>query len=142
MSIDNPTVNRWLADKAIDHIDHALGRPIYPLRDTYRNHFATEAAGALAAKFDASPHWTRGGRHGGMAFYSVTQAGRQALADYIASQPDPWQPFLVAFDGHTSIVPERTRSKAKYAYYLIVSDCWSELTFGDFCKRSTVRRAA
>ncbi|TIO14013.1 MAG: hypothetical protein E5X86_26545 [Mesorhizobium sp.] len=126
MSIDNPTVNRWFADKAIDYIDHALGRPIYPLRETYRNHFATDANGA----------------RDDMAFYSVTQLGRQTLADHIASQPDPWQPFLVTFEGHTSIVPERTRAKAKYAYYLIVSDSWSELTFGTFCKRSTVRRAA
>lgn len=139
---ENPKVNRCLADKSFDHIDHALGRPIYPLRETYRNHFATDATGALASEFDASPHWTKNGQRDDMAFYRVTDRGRQALADYIASQPDAWKPFIVAFDGYTSIVPERTRSKAKYAYYLAVSDGWSELTFADFCKRSTVRRAA
>lgn len=35
----NPTVNRYLKDKAMDHIDHALGRPVDPLRESYRNHF-------------------------------------------------------------------------------------------------------
>ncbi|TIL54347.1 hypothetical protein [Mesorhizobium sp.] len=139
---DNPTVNRYLEDKAMDHIDHALGRPIWPLRETYRNYFATDANGALAMQFEASPHWTKSGQRDDMAFYRVTNQGREALADHIASQPDPWQPYLVTFEGHTSIVPERTGAKAKYAYYLIVSDSWSELTFGTFCKRSTVRRAA
>ncbi|RWO29631.1 MAG: hypothetical protein EOS10_22585 [Mesorhizobium sp.] len=142
MSTENPSVNRYFVDKHIDHIDHALGRPVWPLRETYRNHFAIDANSAKAAEFDASPHWTKNGQSGDMAFYSVTQLGRQTLADHIASQPDPWQPFLVTFEGHTSIVPERTRGKAKYAYYLIVSDSWSELTFSAFCKRSTVRRAA
>ena len=142
MSTDNPAVNRYFVDKAIDHIDHALGRPIWPLRETHRNHFATDANGALAARFAASPHWTRTGLHGDMAYFSVTDLGRHALADHIAGQQGSWQPFLITFDGYTSIVPERTRAKAKYAYYLTVSDAWDELTFGEFCKRSTVRRAA
>lgn len=142
MSIDNPTVNRYFADKAIDHIDHALGRPIFPLRETYRNHFATDANGALAAAFQASPHWTKTFQRDDMAFYGVTDQGRRALADHIASQPDAWQPFLITFDGYTRIVPERTRSKAKYAYYLEISDCCGDLSFGAFCQRVTVRRAA
>ncbi|MCA0027384.1 MULTISPECIES: hypothetical protein [unclassified Mesorhizobium] len=142
MSIENPSVNRCFVDKHIDHIDHALGRPVWPLREVYRNHFATDANGTLAKQFEASPHWTKSGQRDDMAFYSVTDQGRSALADHIAGQPDAWQPFLVTFDGYTRIVPERTRSKAKYASYLAVSDSWSELTFGDFCKRSTVRRAA
>ncbi|RUU29709.1 hypothetical protein [Mesorhizobium sp. M6A.T.Ce.TU.016.01.1.1] len=142
MSTENPTVNRYFADKHIDRIDHALGRPVWPLRETYRNHFATDANGEKAAEFDASPHWTKIGQRDDMAFYSVTDQGRAALADHIACQPDAWQPFLISFDGFTRIVPERTRSKAKYAYYLIVSDAWSELTFGEFCKRASVRRAA
>lgn len=139
---DNPTVNRYFPDKAIDRIDHALGRPVWPLRETYRNHYATGAGGALAAEFDASPHWTKDGQQGDMAFYSVTELGRKKLADHVSSQPDPWQPFLVTFDGYSLIVPARTRGKAKYACYLAVSDSWAELTFSQFCKRSTVRRAA
>ncbi|TIS78013.1 MAG: hypothetical protein E5W94_11485 [Mesorhizobium sp.] len=139
---DNPTVNRWLEDKDMDHIDHALGRPIYPLRATYRNHFAIDASSTMAAGFDASPHWTKRGQRDDMAFYSVTEAGRQALADHLSKIKDPWRAFLVSFDGYSSIVPERNRNKAKYSYYLMVSDSWSELTFSAFCKRATVRNAA
>lgn len=142
MSIENPPVNRYFVDKAIDHIDHALGRPVWPLRETYRNHFATDANGGKAAEFDASPHWTKTGQRDDMAYCSVTDLGRAALADHISDLPDPVQPFEVTFDGYTHIVPERTRSRAKYAYYLVVSDAWSELTFRAFCKRATVRRAA
>lgn len=28
-------VNRYLKDKAMDHIDHALGRPVDPMDETY-----------------------------------------------------------------------------------------------------------
>ncbi|MCL8000024.1 hypothetical protein M8994_17445 [Brucella sp. 21LCYQ03] len=37
---DNPTVNRYLKVKALDLIDHGLGRPTFPLQETYRNYFA------------------------------------------------------------------------------------------------------
>lgn len=141
-AIDNPPVNRWLVDKSIDNIDHALGRPVWPLRETYRNHFATGANGVKAAQFDVSPHWAKTGQSGDMAYYSVTPAGRQALADHLARIESPWRAFTISFDGHSRIVPERSRAKAKYAYYLVVSDTWSELTFGEFCKRTTVRSAA
>ncbi len=62
MSVENPPVNRYFVDKHFDHIDHALGRPIYPLRETFRNHFATDANGGRATDFDASPHWTKTGQ--------------------------------------------------------------------------------
>ncbi len=56
----------------MDRIDHALGRPIWPLRETSRNYFATQADGKLAKTFDASDHWTRGGVSGEMAFYTMS----------------------------------------------------------------------
>lgn len=142
MSNENPTVNRYFNDKAMDRIDHALGRPIYPMRETYRNHYATNADGALAKAFDASPHWTLNGRRDDMAFYSVNDTGRKALAEHISSLKDQHRPFLVSFDGYSSIIPERTRAKAKYAYYLSVSDTRSELTFSAFSKHATVRLAS
>lgn len=142
MASENPSVNRYLKDKAMDHIDHALGRPIYPCAETYRNHFAIDAGSELAVGFEASPHWEKTGQHGSMAFYSVTDAGRQALAAHLSKMENPWQPFIIEFDGFTTIVPAKTRSKAKYAYYLRVSDSWSELTFSAYSKRVKVRRAA
>jgi hypothetical protein len=142
MSNLNPSVNRWLADKHMDHIDHALGRPIWPLRETYRNHFAISVGDPLAAEFDGSLHWTKNFEQSGNAFYSVTPEGREALATHLAELPLQAQPFEVALDGFRRIVPALTRGKAKYAYYLDVSDSCPDLTFSDFCKRSTVRRAA
>lgn len=142
MAFENPSVNRWLEDKGMDHIDHALGRPIYPCGETYRNHFATDASSHLAAEFDGSPYWAKTRQWDDIAFYSVTDAGRQALDAHLSKMDDPWQPFIVEFDGFTTIVPAKTRSKAKYAYYLRVSDSWSELTFAAYSKRAKVRRAA
>lgn len=142
MSNLNPRVNRWLADKAMDRIDHALGRPIWPLRETYRNHFAIEGRDPLAAEFDASPHWTRYFEQWGQKFYSVTPEGREALAKHLAEQPVQHHPYLISFGGFSRVVPALTRSKAKYSYWLDVADCCSDLTFADFCRRSTIRRAA
>lgn len=142
MSGENPSVNRYLNDKAMDRIDHALGRPIFPMRETYRNHYATAADGELAKCFDGSAHWSLNGQRGDMAFYSVNDAGRKALADYVSNLKDKHRPFVVSFDRYSRIVPERTRAKAKYACYLAVSDTWSELTFSAFCKSASVRSAA
>lgn len=141
-SVGNPSVNRYLEDKAFDHIDHALGRPIYPLRESHRNYFATGSSGEHAARFESSPFWRKTGQRDDMAFYSVTDAGRKALCDHLASLPKPHHAFVVSFAGYTRIVPERTRAKARYAYYLEISDCDCDLTFRDFSKRCSVRRAA
>jgi hypothetical protein len=77
---ENPSVNRYLKDKPMDRIDHALGRPIWPMRETYRNHYATDATGTLAIDFAFSAHWQQRGQSGDMAFFAVTLAGRKARA--------------------------------------------------------------
>lgn len=139
----NPSVNRCLDDNAFDHIDHALGRPTFPLRESYRNYFATDVRSNLSIAFDASPFWElRNVTPCAMAYYSVTEHGRQALADHLAAEPAPWRAFSVTFGGFTSIVPERSRGKARYAAYLRISDCFADLTFGAFAKAATVRVAA
>ncbi|MBZ9600689.1 hypothetical protein [Phyllobacterium chamaecytisi] len=138
--MNNPSVNRYLHDKSIDHIDHALGRPIFPLLESHRNYFAT-SSGTKQAEFSASPNWEKLGQRDDMAYFAVTETGRWALSDYLAKQEQPWKAFVVEFDGYTRIVPAKSRSAARYSYYLEVSDCWSELKFGDFMKRSKVRAA-
>lgn len=138
----NPTVDRDLADKAMDHIDHALGRPVWPLRESYRNYFATDAGGELAASFDASEHWHLNGVSGDMAYYAVTDAGRAALAAHMASLVRQHHAWSVTFEGHTTVVPAETAGKAKYCHWLRVSDCWADLTFAAFCRDARVRRAA
>lgn len=138
--MSNPRVNRYLDDKSIDHIDHALGRPIFPLRESYRNYFAT-CSGKQQEEFSASPNWKKIGQRDDMAYFAVTETGRQTLSDYLAALEKPWKAFVVEFDGYTSIVPAKSISAARYSNYLEVSDAWSELRFADFMKRSKVRAA-
>lgn len=136
----NPSVNRCLKDEAMDHIDHALGRPVDPMGETYRNRFATD--GKQADEFAASPHWEEYSRHGDMRFFGVTDAGRTALSEHLSRLPRPHRKFEVTFEEHTWICAAQTAAKAKYQEWLSVSDCWSELTFGEFCRGARVRRAA
>ena len=135
---ENPCINRWLCDKAMDRIDHALGRPLYPLRETYRNRYAT--SGPDVEMFEGSLHWEKIGRTGRMVFYGVTAAGRQALADHLATLDEQWRCFEITFDGLTSFIPAKTAGKAKYSLWLSISDCFADLTFGEFCRAATCRK--
>lgn len=137
----NPRVNRYLHDKAMDRVDHALGRPLWPLRETYRNYFATDVDSSLVAEFDRSPYWHLSGVQGRMAFFHVTAEGKAALDRHLQDSSDA-KGWLVRFEGYTRIVPAASAAKAKYAYFLEISDSWSELRFGDFCRAASARRAA
>ena len=136
----NPRVNRYLKDDALDHIDHALGRPAWPLRESYRNYFATERGGDLACAFEASPHWECRNTDGRMAYYRVTQAGRLALAEHLASLPTV-HVYIVSYGGYDWNVVGTTPSRARYSYYRDIAESWPDLKFGDFVKKSRVRRA-
>jgi len=140
MTTTNPSVDRYLLDKAMDNIDHALGRPADPLRETYRNYFAVDYASPEAAAFRASPHWIiTGGVHGGMVTFSVTVAGREALHDHLRKVGDKHRAYLVTFDGHSESIAATTPGKAKYEYWLRVSDVCPDLKFGAFCREASVR---
>lgn len=138
----NPRVNRYLKDKAFDHIDHALGRPVDPTGETYRNHFATGANSKDAKQFAASPYWKKVGQRDDMAFFAVTDIGRKALKDHLKAISDPWQPYSVTWGGHTVVVAAKSLGNAKYSTYLDVSDSYSELRFVDFAREAKVRRVA
>ncbi|RUM98085.1 hypothetical protein EET67_09695 [Pseudaminobacter arsenicus] len=127
----------------MDRIDHALGRPIWPLRETYRNHYATDATGALAIDLAYSAHWESLGQSGSMAFFAVTVTGRKALADYLDSMDatQRHRAYLVTYEGHSRIVPAKSRANARYSEFLTIRDCFSELTFGEFIRASSVRQA-
>jgi len=138
----NPSANRTLKDKALDHIDHALGRPAFPLRESYRNYFAVQADSELARSFAASARWVhRNTTPCGMAFYSVTAEGRRALAAHLAGLGID-RVYVVRFDGHERIVPAATPAKARYSYWLDVADALGDMRFFDFARRLSVRRAA
>jgi hypothetical protein len=140
--MNNPRVNRYLKDKAMDHIDHALGRPVDPLGETYRNHFATDVDSQEAKAFGASENWELDGLRQGMAYFSVTDVGRKALKDHLRAIGDPWAPYAVTWEGHTVVIPAKSLGNAKYSAYLDVSDSYSELRFVDFVRAAKVRRAA
>lgn len=136
----NPSVDRYLEDQAMDHIDHALGRPVDPMRQTYRDHFAT--GGALADEFAASPYWEERGRQGDMRFFGVTDAGRAALAAYLKTRPNPHKMWEVTFEGHRWNCAAPTAAKARYSEWLSISDTLCDLTFAEFCRNARVRRVA
>jgi hypothetical protein len=137
------TVNRELADKAMNRIDHALGRPLDPLAETYREYYAVDANSEQAAEFRASPHWDAGrGVPGGLTYFHPTVAGRQALAAYLKTIADPNKAFVVCWNGFESRVVAPTHSKARYKKWLEASDAYHTLTFKEFCKTATVRRVA
>lgn len=136
----NPKVNRYLDDPAFDHMDHALGRPSWPMRESYWNYFATEVGGKDAAAFEASPHWKLSGTDGRMAYYHVTEAGRVALAAYL-SRHDQHRVFAVTFEGYTTLISAKSRSKARYSHFLTISESWPDLTFGRFARMSSVGKA-
>ena len=128
-------VNRYLKDKAIDHIDHALGRPVDPLSETYRNYFATSEP-----EFSDDPHWTLTGKRGDMYYYSVSQEGRKALKSHLDEIGDKHRLFVVSVDGvDMSPAPATTHSKARYSAWLSL-DGW-EISFREFQKISRVRLA-
>ena len=137
---DNPKVNRYLKDKALDLIDHALGRPTFPLKETYRNYFATDANSDLAEKFAKSSHWRKCGQRDDMAFFAVTELGRHALADHLKQLPDN-KIFVVSHWQWSKIVTAKSRSAARYDVFCDVSD-GIDISFTEFLKVSSVRAYA
>jgi len=135
------TVDHYLADKAMDHIDHALGRPLDPMGETHRHHYAANRDGQIAAELRASPYWTNGSTVGDIVFFHVTDEGRAALAAHLRAIVDPHRAYAVSFDGHTRPVVATCRAQARYSAFLDVSDGFPDLTFSAFCRRSRVRLA-
>lgn len=129
-------IDRSLKDETMDAIDHALGRPLDPLSDTYRNFYATD--GAQADAMAASPFWMEGRRGIGMRCFAVTNDGRKALAEHLRKIGDPHRAFSIVFDGHERTVAAASRSRARYSHYLGLRDVLPDLTFQDFCRRSSI----
>ncbi|WP_323009502.1 hypothetical protein [Paracoccus sp. (in: a-proteobacteria)] len=131
-------VNRYLKDKAMDRIDHALGRPLNPLAKTYRDHYAAGADGDIARDMAASPHWKAGGSDGQMQWFFVTREGREALRDHLREIGDRHRLYVVVWDGMEMPCVATSPSKARYRKWLDVSDCCN-VSFKDFCRAARVR---
>lgn len=138
---EHHSVNRYLKDRHFNRIDHALGRPLDPMAETYRNHYATDND-ALAAKLRASDHWDNGtGKVGGMIFFHVTPLGRQALSDHLREIGSPHRLYQITWDGWTMTQVAKSPSAARYAKWLDLSDSYPELPFVEFLRTSRVRVA-
>lgn len=135
-------VNRYLRDKDFDHIDHALGRPVDPLGETYRNYFATNTDGAEATAFRASEFWHEDGTRGDMAFFSVAASGRRALAEYLAEIGDPHRAFTVTTTEGERDVVATSHGAARHLVFLDASDVDPDLTFSAFLARVKSTRLA
>lgn len=129
-------VNRCLKDKAMNHIDHALGRPVNPLGETYREHFAVCAS--EAGRFRDSGHWREGRTDTDLVWFYVTRAGREALADHLKAIDNKSRHFVVSWGGYDMDVVAETHSKARYKKWVEVSDA-IDISFGEFTKTARVR---
>lgn len=139
--MNQPSVNRCLEDKAFDHIDHALGRPVDPMAETYREYFATNNDSLEAGSFRASLNWSERNRHGDMVWFVVTAEGRAALCDHLKSIGERHRLFIVTYEGHETPVAATSHGKARYSRWLDISDCREDLTFREFQSSARVRVA-
>ncbi|WP_180966723.1 hypothetical protein [Cohaesibacter celericrescens] len=135
--MSNPSVNRYLKNKTFDHIDHALGRPIQPLKDSHRNYFAIGAKCEMADQFRASPYWEEGRGMGDMTSFYVNEAGRKALDDHLTEIGDQHRLYEVMvkdYDGqvYPSEQVAKTRSGAKYQWLI---GCDSDDPFNEVIQR-------
>ncbi|WP_313443177.1 hypothetical protein [Novosphingobium sp.] len=134
-------VDRYLENKAMDHIDHALGRPVDPLAESYRNYFYVIGDTDLRRDMAASPHWEGDGKGGEGEYFFITDEGRAALAAHLKAIGDKHQRWIVSYAGYEMEVIATTRAKARHSKWLSISDVNESLTFGEFQRNSKVRAA-
>lgn len=130
---------RYLKDKAMDHIDHALGRPVDPFGETYRNYFYVIGDTELRRHFAHSRDWTCTGHTEHGAYFSVTDEGRASLAAYLKQIGDKNRKWIVSWGGYDMEQVATTKAKARYAKWLSISDVDPDLTFARFQRESKVR---
>lgn len=135
----NPRINRNLEDAAFDRIDHALGRPLDPGGQTYRNVFLAD--GAEAAEMAASDWWRECAWPYGGRLFTVTEAGRAALAAHLLAIGDKHRLFTVTFEGQETEIAATSPRRARYEAWRRLSDVRPRLTFGAFAPMARVRRA-
>ena len=126
-------VNRYLKDKPMDRIDHALGRPADPMAESCRNYFCANENSPEAEEFRASPNWTARGERGGYEYFSVSREGRAALAAHLRAIGDENRLFNPVVDGVAmSPVVAGSHSAARYKVFMALSDARS-ISFREFC---------
>jgi hypothetical protein len=140
----NPSINRGLKDQSFNQIDHALGRPLYPLRETNRNFFGT-SDDTLAASFIESGHWNDHGTRFEERVFSVNADGRAALAAHLKEIKDPHRGFFVSFDlngaRHEDFVVAKSAAAAKWDTVEALRDSCQNYRPQEFFKTARVQVA-
>ena len=138
-------VNRQIKGcPALDDLDHALGRPHDPF-NTYRDHYATSCTDMInvmkASDWWEGPHYSAHNTEERMAFFYVSDAGREALAMELQDVTKYGRTYSVSRDQYPGemLVNARSRSAARYAAYCQADVDWS---FMEFCEGLRVRLAA
>jgi hypothetical protein len=134
-------VNRYLSDKAMDHIDHALGRPVDPLGETHRNYFYVVGDTDLRRALSSSPNWRSAGKTRDGEYFSVSRTGRAALAAHLKAIGDKNRRWIVSWAGYDMATIATTAAKARYRKWLDISDVDDSLSFARFQRESKVRLA-
>lgn len=137
--------NRYLEDPEMDDIDHALGRPVDPLGETYRDHYSVDRGSDQATRMRASPWWsevplTNAPR---LSLFQVTNEGRQALVGHLASINDPWRTYRVTLccDGDEVSIDLAAKSASQARYHLYLELEW-DVPFVQFLRCVTSTRPA
>ena len=123
----------------MDAIDHALGRPVDPMVETYRNRYVTGANDKTALAFRTSSHWREYRISDDTAGFEVTAAGREALRDHLKEINDPWRLYVVSYDGYDMEQVGKSRGNAKYRKWCAITDAFPDLPFTVFCSTARVR---
>jgi hypothetical protein len=133
------TVNRSLADPAMDDIDHALGRPLDPMAETYRDYYALPPDDPLVGPMLASGHWRQAQAiPGGLVYLRVTTEGRAALVAHLRAIGDPHRRFTVTTPEVSMTEIARSADNARYSAFLRLRDVMPDLTFLAFCRTARV----
>ncbi|WP_395443618.1 hypothetical protein [Caulobacter sp. UC70_42] len=136
-----------LTEADLDHMHHALGRPVGPHVVPYRNYFATSTESPDAKRFEEIGLWVKGqGVPGGLTYYHVNDEGQRRVWSWLSerNRKDGLRAYAVSGGGliATKTVMAKSRSAAKYAVWLEFSDV-VDFGYGEWLSRGPrVRLAA
>ena len=136
MSVEN---NRSLADKGMDALDHALGRPTNPHSATTRNFFGVAVGCNEAKAMKENPNFIHTRDFMGTSGFAVSDEGKVALSVYLKANWTPPRRYNVAWGESLRTIQADTRAKAKYRAWLEMD--FVDLTFGEYAKNASARLA-
>jgi len=113
--------NRSLADRRMNELDHAIGRPDCAMSSdgSDRNFFGVEIGSTKAAEMIADPYWTHTRDFMGTSGFMVSSLGRKALGDYLKNNWTPPRRYRVEYEYGDGLLTDQvveadTRAKARY----------------------------